>query len=112
MKPVNLTDIEPRDVVAGFKARFVHSSTMTLAFWEAKAGYAVSSHSHPHEQIAHVIEGEFNFTLEGKVERMKTGDLIIVPPHAIHGGEALTDCRLLDIFHPVREEYRSETLSK
>ncbi|RJQ52251.1 MAG: cupin domain-containing protein [Desulfobacteraceae bacterium] len=106
MKPVNLSDIEPRDVVPGFKARFVHSSTMTLAFWDAKAGNELSSHSHPHEQIAHVIEGEFKFILAGKAMMMKAGDLLVVPPHAVHSGQAVTDCRLLDIFHPVREDYR------
>ena len=106
MKHLSLTDIEPRDVVAGFKARFVHSTTMTLAFWEVKAGNELPEHSHPHEQIAHVIEGEFKFTLDGEAAVMKAGDLVVVPPHAVHSGVAVTDCRLLDIFHPVREDYR------
>ena len=32
----NILDIEPREIVKGYKARFLHTSTMTVAFWEVE----------------------------------------------------------------------------
>ncbi len=59
-----------------------------------------------HEQIMHVLEGTFEFTLDGETKIYEHGDLVIIPPHTVHGGKALTACRLLDVFSPVKEEYK------
>ena len=37
---------------------------------------------------------------------MEPGEVAMIPPDAPRGGRALTDCRLLDVFSPVREDYR------
>ncbi len=106
MECVNLTDIEPREMVAGFKARFIHSKNMTFAYWEIEPGCSLPLHSHPHQQVVNVLEGEFNFTVDGNTRTLKTGDIVIVPPDAEHSGETVTSCRILDVFQPVREDYR------
>jgi len=36
---------------------------------------------------------------------MKAGDIAVIPSNAIHSGQAITDCQLLDVFSPVREDY-------
>ena len=61
MERLNLNEIEPRELVPGFKARFVHSKNMTLAFWEVAAGSSLPVHSHPHEQVVNMLEGELKF---------------------------------------------------
>jgi hypothetical protein len=33
------------------------------------------------------------------------GSVGIIPPNAVHSGRALTDCKILDVFSPVREDY-------
>ena len=57
--------IEPRTVIAGFHGRFVHSDTMTFALWQIDAGAHLPEHSHIHEQVVHLYEGEFEMTVEG-----------------------------------------------
>lgn len=106
MKRVNLNDIEPRELVAGFKARFVHSESMTLAFWEVAAGSSLPAHAHPHEQVVNMLEGEMKFTVGGDTQVLKAGDVVVIPPDAEHTGTTVTACRILDVFYPVREDYR------
>jgi quercetin dioxygenase-like cupin family protein len=96
----------PRTVIPGFVGRFLHSDTMTFALWEIAAGSPLPEHSHPHEQVVHLYEGEFEMTVEGKTRRMKGGSVFAIPSNARHSGRAITDCRILDVFCPVREDYR------
>lgn len=95
-----------REFFPGFSGKMVHGSQMSLAFWEVEAGAEVPQHQHPHEQIMHVQEGRFSFTLEGKTREYGPGDIVLIPSGAVHSGKALTACRIMDIFSPVREEYR------
>jgi len=106
MERVNLNEIDPREMVPGFKARFIHSKNMTFAYWEIEPGCSLPAHSHPHEQVVNVLDGEFAFTLNGATQTLKTGDVVIVPSDAQHSGKTVTACRILDVFHPVREDYR------
>ena len=44
----------------------VHGKQLTWAFMEVEKDAGVPEHHHPHEQIMHVVEGEFEFTLDGR----------------------------------------------
>lgn len=79
---------------------------MSLAFWEVEAGAKVPEHAHINEQVMQVLEGNFEFTLDGITKTYEPGDLVIIPPQVLHSGLALTPCKLLDVFSPRREEYR------
>jgi len=56
--------------------------------------------------MMHVVSGEFQFELDGKSTICKTGDILVIPSNVPHFGKALTDCQLMDVFTPAREEYR------
>ena len=79
---------------------------MTLAYWSVEAGSVLAEHAHPHEQVANVLHGEFELTVDGETKVLKPGMVVVIPPHAPHSGRAVTACELLDVFHPVREDYR------
>ncbi len=103
---VNLEEIEQKELLPGFSVRFVHGEKMTLAYWDIKAGSVLPEHAHHHEQVAaQVISGQFELTLEGETKLMNAGDVAVIPSNAIHSGRAITDCQLLDVFSPVREDY-------
>ena len=101
-----LTDIETKEIMPGFHGKMIHGETMTLAYWEVEEGATVPEHSHKNEQIMQVLEGAFEFTVNGLTKLYKPNDLVIIPPFAPHSGKALTPCKLMDIFSPVREEYK------
>ena len=106
MQRVRLGEVEPREIIPGYVARFVHSEHVTLAFWEVEAGAALPRHAHPHEQVAHVLEGRFRLTVGDETRDLEEGDVVVIPSGVEHEGEALTRCRLLDVFHPRRDDYR------
>ena len=106
MPHYNLAELQEREVVPGFFARFVHSENNTQAFWRVVEGAGLPAHTHPHEQVAIVLEGEFELTVEGTPYVLTPGDVFVIPGDVPHSGRALTPCRLLDTFYPVREDYK------
>ena len=102
----NILDIEPREIVKGYKARFLHTSTMTIAFWEVEANAELPMHHHIHEQVSQILEGEFEMTIDGITKVHKPGSVLVIPSNIEHSGKAITDCKILDIFNPVREDYK------
>jgi quercetin dioxygenase-like cupin family protein len=106
MQFVKLSDVKRREPVPGYGVRFIHSDAMTVAYWEIEAGAAMPVHSHPHEQIMNLIEGEFELDVAGTRKNMRPGMVAIVEPDEPHSGTAKTRCRVIDVFHPVREDYR------
>ena len=103
---MNISDIEPKEIIKGYHGRFVHMESFTIGFWEVEAGSEIPYHSHVHEQTTQVTEGEFEMTVDGVTKIYKPGMILKIPSFAMHGGKALTDCKITDIFCPVREEYK------
>jgi quercetin dioxygenase-like cupin family protein len=63
-------------------------------------------HSHPHEQVSYVAEGEILFLLDGQAERLGPGDVFLVPSGVPHSIQQLTEhVRLVDCFTPIREDF-------
>ena len=53
-----------------------------------------------------IADLRFTRSIERHVARVRPGLVGTVPSNARHSGRALTDCRILDAFQPVREDYR------
>lgn len=101
----HLKDVKGKDLVPGLFARFVHSKTMTLSFVEIQPGVTMPVHSHPHEQITHVLEGELEMTIDGEKLVLTPGTVHVIPGNTPHGAYSRTAVRLIDAFNPVREDY-------
>ena len=103
----NLNEIEQKELVPGFKAKFIHSENMTFAYVDVEQNASFPEHSHPNEQVVNIIEGKFEFVLEGKTKIIEPGDIVVIPPNIKHSGKAITKCKIIDVFYPVREDYKS-----
>ena len=103
---LNLSDIPSKEIMPGYHGQLIHSENMSIAFWEVEKDAQVPEHSHKNEQIMHVLEGDFEFTLDGETKIYRPGDIVIIAPHKKHSGKALTPCKLMDVFSPTREEYK------
>ena len=103
---IYLHQLKETEPVEGFRARFVHSDNMTFAFWDIKKGYSVPEHAHPHEQVVKMLEGQLEIDLEGKKHVLEPGMVLIIPGNVKHSAYAHTDCRAIDTFFPVREDYK------
>ena len=80
---------------------------MMMVIVELDANATLPKHNHPHEQGGIVLEGELEFMIGGETRLLHPGDLYIIPGGVDHevqvGG---TPAKVLDIFSPVREEYK------
>lgn len=103
---VEIGALPSKEIVKGYHARTVHTGTMTFVYWTVEPGCSIPEHSHPHEQVAHVLSGSFQLTVDGETRVLEPGVVAVIPPNARHGGRALTACSLLDVFHPERDDYK------
>ena len=97
--------LETKTVIPGFHGKFAHSANMTFVLWKIDKGAVLPEHSHVHEQVVHVFEGELQVTVAGETTVLSGGSIGIIPSNALHSGKALTDCRVMDAFYPMREDY-------
>jgi quercetin dioxygenase-like cupin family protein len=100
-------DIDTKEIAPGFFSKLIHTETNTINFIEVKAGCSVPRHKHIHQQCSFVTEGEFELTVNDVPQLLNKGLFAVIPSDAWHGGRAITDCKLIDIFSPVREDYRN-----
>ena len=56
-------------------------------------------------EIAVILSGKFEFTLEGDSTTLSAGDSVYIPSNAMHGLVCLEKGELLDIFTPEREDF-------
>ena len=85
-----------------------HGGLMILEVYFHKASEDYALHTHPHEQIAYVLKGSFEFLIQDTGEKciLSQGDSIYFEPNSVHGGKPLEDDSvLLDIFTPQREDF-------
>ncbi|MDB5016279.1 MAG: Cupin domain protein [Mucilaginibacter sp.] len=102
----NFNDIVTKEIAPGFFSKLIHTAANTINFIEVKAGCSVPRHQHIHEQYSFVIEGKFEMTVNDIPQMLDTGLFAIIPSNAWHSGIAITDCKLIDIFNPAREDYK------
>ncbi len=103
---MNIADIKQKEIIQGFKGRFLHTEGFTIGFWEVESGAELPEHLHIHEQTTQVTEGEFEMTINGTTKIYKPGMILAIPSNTTHSGKAITNCKITDIFCPVREDYK------
>jgi len=101
-----LEHVAQHEQMPGFHGRFIHGETVTIAHWDVEEGAVLPEHAHPHEQVSNLLEGEFEMTIDGHTEHLHAGAVAVVPSGAVHSGRTLSRCRFVDVFQPVREDYR------
>jgi len=64
-------------------------------------------HQHPEEQIGTMLEGEYEFEMDGQARVIRPGDAYVVPPNVPHAARTGSKgCLALDIFSPPRSGFR------
>jgi quercetin dioxygenase-like cupin family protein len=107
MNNLSLQDIPAIELFPGFSARLLHTSHVTIAHVEIKGGSPLPEHSHVHEQTIQLMSGTFELTIEGETKTFDKPTVIVVPSNARHTGKAITNCKIIDVFYPVREDLKA-----
>jgi len=102
-----LASLPAKEIFGGtIRGHYEHLDRMTVGEVDLVANTTVPLHQHPHEQVTYVISGRFEFTVGGETKVLEPGMAALIPGGVPHGGRTLTACRVLDIFSPVRDDYR------
>jgi quercetin dioxygenase-like cupin family protein len=91
----------------GVDAFTMAGDKLMLSWVELEPHAIVELHSHPHEQLGLLLEGELTFTIGDEERKLGPGDMWRIPggvAHRVVTGDK--PARALDVFHPVRDDYR------
>ncbi len=100
-------DILGLPVVPGLILRPVFGRNLTMSFVSMEPHSEAPVHQHPQEQIGTIIEGSYEFELDGVRRVVRKGDVYVVPPNVPHGAWTHDEpCLALDVFSPPREAFR------
>jgi quercetin dioxygenase-like cupin family protein len=102
----HLPSVPGRPLFPGVSGHYTHGDRTTVGEVILAPGAVVPMHQHPHEQMSYVVTGQLEFTVGSDKHLMNPGDCLQIPGGALHGCRAVTACRVVDIFSPVREDYR------
>jgi quercetin dioxygenase-like cupin family protein len=102
-----IKQIKPKTLVPGITGYYAHGKEMTFGYVELEEGTNVPVHQHVHEQITYIIDGQLDMVIDGKAHSLTPGMYHVIPSNCPHGAIAKTACKLIDVFGPVREEYKS-----
>ena len=94
------------DKFPGAKVKFLHGERMTVTLWQFEPDTDLPEHSHPHEQITMVREGNIRLDVDGESRVLGPGDILVIPPDAVHSAHAETKVRVLDVFSPRRDDFK------
>ena len=103
-------DLLGLNVEPGLVLRPVFGRNMTLSFVTMEPHSVAPVHQHPQEQIGTVIEGSYEFELNGEKKVVRKGDVYVVPPNVPHEVLRTAQARgatslVIDVFSPPREAF-------
>ena len=109
MNVSKISEATPVEIKPGRTRRILHTDHLmmvTFSFAEGPAANPDPPHTHPHEQVTYVAEGEVMFFIGEESTRLAPGDMVSVPPDLPHRIQLLTPtARLIDTFTPLRRDF-------
>jgi len=107
LQVVHLEDVEPFELAPGATGRPLFGERAMVNLVELEPGSVFPLHSHPHEQLGVVLRGEQVLVLDGVEYPLGPMDGYVIPAGGEHSARFGPDgATVLDIFQPVREDYR------
>jgi quercetin dioxygenase-like cupin family protein len=101
---VTVSDIDAVEFVPGLQFRPVLGEKAMANFVSFAPHTVAPTHVHEEEQIVGVLQGEFEFELDGESRTMRPGDVAVIPPWVPHGARTLdSSCLEVDVFAPPRK---------
>ena len=104
MRPIR--EIKAKDLITGITGYYEHGKEMTFGLVDIKAGSQLPEHKHVNEQITYMLSGELHMVIGGEACILKPGTVQVIPSDTLHSAYAPEDCTLIDVFAPVREDYK------
>ena len=101
-----IKNIKPKELAPGITGYYAHGEKETFGYIELIKGSNVPLHSHINEQITYIIEGQLDMMIGGVAYSLTDGMYHVIHANVPHSAIAITDCKIIDAFSPVREDYK------
>ena len=101
-----IKNIKPKELAPGITGYYAHGDKSSLGYIELIKGSKVPLHSHINEQITYIIEGQLDMMIGGIACSLTDGMYHVIHANVPHSAVAVTDCKVIDAFSPVREDYK------
>lgn len=99
-------DMEWEELGGGVSRKFLgYDNQIMMVLVKFEKGALGSPHQHFHTQTTYVVEGKFEFTVDGQKQIVSGGDGVYIEPNLLHSAVCLEAGKLIDVFSPVREDF-------
>lgn len=107
MPVLSWSEIEERQLNSVVRGRIVQTGNVMACRITAPAGGRVKTHTHPFDQITHMLRGKFMWRTGDEAPRIvQAGDVMVLPAGTPHGGEVLEEAEYIDIFAPPNPDFQ------
>lgn len=106
MTIIDITSLPVRELAPGFHARLLHGEALSMSRVSIDPGSHLPRHQHPHEQLTTVLSGHLQLTVGDTLCDLTAGMTVFIPGGVPHHGFAPVATEVIDVFTPVREDYR------
>jgi quercetin dioxygenase-like cupin family protein len=97
-------EIEPFEMLPGLQFQPVCGEKLLLNLVTIQPNTVAPVHAHDEEQISYVLEGEFEFEVNGEKRLLRPGMGVLIPANVPHGARTYERGVVeLDIFAPPRK---------
>ncbi len=107
MSLFKLDKIKEIKLIEGITAKVVTAESMTVAHVTLLEGAILPEHAHINEQVLNLIKGELELIVAGEKFVLTAGQVMVLPGNVPHSGRAIKECYVVDVFHPIREDFKS-----
>ncbi|MGC8465098.1 MAG: cupin domain-containing protein [Acidimicrobiales bacterium] len=100
---VEMNLVDKVEFLPGLTFQPVLGENMLVNFVHFEPDTEAPVHVHVEEQLVIVVDGSFDFEIDGEVRTLSRGDLAVVPPWVPHGARThKSSCDEIDVFNPPR----------
>jgi quercetin dioxygenase-like cupin family protein len=89
---VDMVDYQKGSVVS---REIVKKDTGTITLFAFDEGQGLSEHTTPYDALVHILDGEAEITIGGKVFEPRAGEMIVMPAHIPHALKAIKKFKML-----------------
>jgi len=104
---ISRNDATPVEMLPGLIRRtLAWGDNAMICEFTAEEGVFIPMHSHHHEQVGYILQGQVEFVSAGETFFANAGDSYALPGGVEHSALFLAPSVLIEVFSPVREEYQ------
>lgn len=96
--------VPPVKVHPGVTRQQIDATNCTIVRYLYAPGAQFPEHTHEQEQVTIVLRGPIQFTVEGVSKLYHPGEILIIPPNAVHAARAATEqaAEIIAVIAPAR----------